>query len=461
VIGKPWAGYVVGALGTATTTGVLVVVSGHTNVTSLAVCYQLVVLAVSGLFGASAGLATSVASVLAFNWFFLPPVHTFTIADSRNWVALGVFAATALITSQLAGGFRRQRQEAEERERDAQLLAELARSALTDLGPGTSESVMGAAAARALGVQRCVIVRDGRDTGSRAVRLSASEGGFAIPLMARGRPLGLLEVGSPLSGQEPRWRRPGFAAAVAGLVALALERGELLAQALQTESLRRSDELKTALLQGVSHEFRSPLTAIRTASEALSEAPDAPDAPALLRVMAEETDRLERLVANLLDLSRLEAGAISVRLDWCAPVDLVAEALEAARPLLGEREPAVSLPDDLPLVRADALLCERILVNLLHNAALHGRPPVSLGARAVGDRLELVVSDAGPGVDPELAPRVFDAFVAGSNGGGTGVGLALARGLAEAQGGTLRLETAPRGARFVLSLPLGRVPEVA
>jgi two-component system sensor histidine kinase KdpD len=227
-----------------------------------------------------------------------------------------------------------------------------------------------------------------------------------------------------------------------------------------SESLRRSDELKTALLQSVSHELRSPLTAIRTASTALAEAPDAADAPALLRALEEETSRLEGLVANLLDLSRLEAGAMAVRMDWCDPVELVAGALEAARPLLGGREPGVALADDLPLVRADPLLSERVLVNLLHNAAAHGRPPIAVAARVSAGRLEIAVSDAGPGVEPELVPRVFDAFVAGSRGGGTGVGLALARGLAAAQGGTLELD-AQAGARFVLSLPLSPVPEVA
>ena len=127
-------------------------------------------------------------------------------------------------------------------------------------------------------------------------------------------------MGLPLPDQEPRWTRPGFAAAVAGLVVLALERGRLLARTLETESLRRSDDLKTALLRTISHELRTPLTAVRTAGEALAGSLGAADERALAEVIQSESQRLERLIANLLDLSRLEAGALGPRVDWCDPV---------------------------------------------------------------------------------------------------------------------------------------------
>ena len=226
---------------------------------------------------------------------------------------------------------------------------------------------------------------------------------------------------------------------------MAVERGRIVETALEAESLRRSDELKTALLHGVSHEFRTPLTAIRTAAHALAEDPEGPAARELLAAMSAETGRLERLVANLLDLSRLEAGALVTRLDWCAPEEIVAGALEAAEPFLEGMPVAVRIDPDLPLVRADPVLCERILVNLLHNAVRHGRPPVSIAARRAGDRLELRVTDAGPGPDPAVAARLFDPFAAGPRTGGTGVGLALARGLAEAQGALLEHEVEGAG----------------
>ena len=153
--------------------------------------------------------------------------------------------------------------------------------------------------------------------------------------------------------------------------------------------------------------------------------------------MTDETARLDRLVANLLDLSRLEAGALVARMDWCAPAEIVAGALDAAAPLVGGAAITTRAPSSLPLVRADPVLCERILVNLLHNAVRHGSPPVRVEAGVVGDRIEIAVADSGPGLDPAMAGTVFEPFVSGGRSGGTGVGLALARGLAEAQGATL------------------------
>ena len=145
-------------VGVAAVTASLSGLSSTAEILSVAVCYQLLVLLVSGAFGSGAGLVSSLASVLALNYFFLPPVHTLTIADSRNWVSLGVFAATALVTGQLAAGSRRQREEAEARRRDADLLTELARAALADIGSGGQVDAVAGAAARALGVQSCTIV---------------------------------------------------------------------------------------------------------------------------------------------------------------------------------------------------------------------------------------------------------------------------------------------------------------
>ena len=175
--------------------------------------------------------------------------------------------------------------------------------------------------------------------------------------------------------------------------------------------------------------------------------------------MTLETERLERLVGNLLDLSRLEAGALTAHLDWCAPAEIAAGAVEAAEPLLDGRPVEIDVPADLPLVRADAVLCERILVNLLHNASRHGAPPIRIEGGVAADRLEMAVSDAGPGVDAAIAGRAFEPFVAGPRTGGTGIGLALSRGLARAQGGELRLEQVGDRTRVVLGLPLAPVTQ--
>jgi two-component system sensor histidine kinase KdpD len=464
MVSGPWAGVAAGLTGVALVTLGVELASDRIDVLAMAVVYQLLVLVVSAAWGLGAGLSTAVASVLAINWFFVPPTGTLTIDDSRGWISLAVFAVTALITSRLTAEARSRRRESETRRREAEQLSALAETVLEEIGPGPPGSAVAVAAARALGVERCALVLEpGGEAapGGAASRVTPSPEGFTVPLVAGGRPLGLLDVGPARAGEEPRWARRGLVEAVAGLAALAVERGRLLETALEAEGLRRSDELKTALLSSVSHEFRTPLTAIRTAAHALADDPSAPGAAELLEAMTLETQRLERLVANLLDLSRLEAGALTARLDWCAPAEMAAGAVEAAEPLLDGRIVQIDVPAELPLVRTDAVLCERILVNLLHNAARHGRPPIRLEGRVAGERLELVVSDTGPGVDAAIAGREFEPFVAGARTGGTGIGLALGRGLARAQGADLRLEPAAGGAEVVLDLPLAPVSHAA
>jgi two-component system, OmpR family, sensor histidine kinase KdpD len=460
ILRSPWTGAAAGLVSVALVTLGVDLASERIDVLSMAVVYQLLVLVVSAAWGLRAGLWAGLASVLAINWFFVPPTHTFTIDDSRGWISLAVFAVTAVITSRLTAESRTRRRESETRRREAELLSGMAQTVLEQIGPGPPGPPVAAAAADALAVQWCAFVLEARPAVG-ASRVTPSPHGFTLPLVAAGRPLGLMEVGPARPGAEQRWRRPGLVAAVAGLAAVAVERGRLLETALEAEGLRRSDELKTALLRGVSHEFRTPLTAIRTAAHAVAEDPSGPGSEELLEAMTLETGRLERLVENLLDLSRLEAGGLTARLDWCAPAEIAAGALEAAEPLLDGRAVALDVPAGLPLVRADAVLCERILVNLLHNAARHGAPPIRLEGRVAGERVEIAVRDGGAGLDAAIAGREFEPFVAGARTGGTGVGLALARGLARAQGGDVRRGDRADGAEMVLALPLAPVAQAA
>lgn len=460
----PWPGIAAGLGGVALLTWVITSVGRHGDELSLTVAYPLLVLAVSRMAGTVPGLVTAAAATLTVNFFFINPVHTLRVGSASGWVALSSLAATALIAGHLAAGLRRGRAEAERRRGDADALAGLARVVLESIAPGPPGPRLAREAARVLGVEWCRI-----DLGPGAaapppspvhaapVSLVPAPGGFAVPLTAGGRPLGLLHVGPARAGEEPRWSTPGFADAVAGMAAIAVERGRLLEAAFEAEGLRRSDELKTALLHGVSHEFRTPLTAIRTAAAALAGGAGADGA--LLDVLGDETGRLDRLVGNMLDLSRLEAGGLTARTDWCAPAEIVAGALDAAAALLGGAAVHAEVEDRLPLVRADPVLTERVLVNLLHNAARHGRPPVVIEAAERDGRVEFAVSDAGPGLAAAVAARAMEPFVAGGPAGGSGIGLALARGLAQAQGAELR-PPPPGGSRFVLAFEAAAVPEV-
>ncbi len=331
-------------------TAAIAVVKRWVPVLSLGVLYIFAVLPVAVLWGLALACAVSVASMLAFNWFFLPPTHTFQLRDGANWAVLAVYLVTAVVVSALAARARRRAELAELREREA--------------------------AARA-------------------------------------------------------------------------------AAELEAAALRRSDSLKTSLLHAVSHDLRSPLTAIVAAASGLSNPQvqlDAADHDELVATIRAEAERLNRLVGNLLDLSRLQGGAAAPRPELWPIDDLVARSLEQ----LGERGDRVDveLDPDVPPVQVDAVQIERVLVNLLDNALKFSPQATRVQLRVdVHDSEVLVhVIDDGPGV--EDVDVVFEPFHSVGEGHGAGLGLAIARGFAEANGSRVWAESETRG-HFVLALPIG------
>lgn len=291
-------------------------------------------------------------------------------------------------------------------------------------------------------------------------RRAAAAGGreiLALPLLAEGRVEGALWlVAPPFPASEVALARE-----IAGRLARAAA-GERhrLEQLAQARELRRSDALKTALLGGVTHELRTPLAGIANAADALTVIDDPRERAEMLEAVIGETQRLERVVSNLLDLSRVEGGALAARMEWCVLEELVGAGLHAAAGFLGGSEVTTDIAADAPLVRADPVLIERIMVNLLHNAVRHGGAPVQVIGRRSGDALELGVADAGPGVDPLVLPSVFEPFIH-REGVGLGLGLPLCQRLAEAQGARLEHHRpAGGGACFTLVLPLSQPPEV-
>jgi K+-sensing histidine kinase KdpD len=310
-------------------------------VLSLGVLYVVAVVAVAVLYGLAYAIPVSIASMLTFNFLFLPPVHTLALHDSGNWVALAVYIAVAVVVSELATRSRR-----------------------------------------------------------------------------------------------------------------------LAREAVEAETLRQSDAVKTAVLRSVSHDLRSPLTAIRTASEGLGNPAfelSTEERNDLFETVRIEVGRLERLVENLLDLSRLEAGPASRKPELWTIDTLLARALDQ----LGAdaaRVEVTSVPDLEP-IRVDAAHVERVLVNLLENALKFSSPtdPVEVAATAEPGRIVVRVHDRGPGVAEADRERIFDAFERGDGAArGTGLGLAIARGFAEANGGRVWVEpadTTSRGSTFVLALP--------
>jgi two-component system, OmpR family, sensor histidine kinase KdpD len=400
------------------------VLEPHVPVLSLGVLYVFAVLPVAVLWGTQLALAASVASMLAFNWFFLPPKHTFQLRDGANWLALAVYCVTAVVVGFLAARARRRSADAEQRRREASLLADAA----ADLLRGTPEErALEKAAeplAAALGVEALRIV-----PGAHA----PEAGERALPM----RDVATVLVDSELDVDD----------AVAARVLPAL--GALFAvqaDALEAEALRRSDTLKTALLRSVSHDLRSPLTAILAAAGALTNAElslDDADRAELSNAIRQEAERLNRVVGDLLDLSRLEAGAAEPHLELWSADELVGQALD------GNARVQVELDDAAPPVRVDGAQVERALANLIGNALKFSPPdsPVFVRVEHGSTELRFHVLDHGPGIRDADRESLFRPFHSG------GLGLAIARGFAEVNGGAVWAQEDPTGGHFVLALP--------
>ncbi len=451
-------------------------------VVSLSVVYLPAVLIVSITWGASLGIATAVVSALAFNFFHLPPVGRLTLRDSSNWVALAAFLVVAVIASSVAEITRARARDAEARRVEADLAAEMARIMLR--GNSLVEDLPTAAArlAQALGLNSAAIEMEAVEGDERTV---------AFPLREGTRRLGTLLVGADTSEASLRRLQERVVPSLEALMSAALEREGLLVGVVETAALRRADTVKTALLRAVSHDLRSPLTAISAAGEAVgSPSISLQERQELAAVIQEEARRLSRLVDNLLDLSRLEAGAAEPRRDWISVEELIRAALlELAA---SEDEFSLSIDRDLPLISVDPVQMERAFANVLENARRHsGGHPVSVraralrslarpsrrhagsargeaeqgeGARQAGDRVIVRIVDRGPGIPPAQLERVFEPFYrAGTSAGGhrgSGLGLAIARGFTEASAGSLHVESLPgQGASFVFEFPLQQAGE--
>jgi two-component system sensor histidine kinase KdpD len=435
--------------GVAAATALLFGLREIAPVLSLGVVYLLVVLVISAYWGLWLGIATSLLSALAYNFFHIPPTGRFTIATGQNWVGLLAFLAVAAAASAVAELARERAAEATQRREEADLSAAAARALLggARLQDGLAQTAHGIAVA--LGLPSAQLVLEGGENARRTT--------YGLH-DADGQVIATLVLPAALAPEVDVRLRERIVPALETILASAIEREALLDEVVETSALRRSDDLKTAILRAVSHDLRSPLTAMITSGEALgSPALDAEDRAALSAAIVDEGARLERLIAKLLDLSRLEAGEAAPRAEW---IDL-AEVLTAARDGLRDTEPiTLQLDRDLPPLRADAIQLEHAFANLMENALAHGRgQPVSVRARAVGPRLVVRVVDRGPGIPVAEQDRIFTPFYRGegaaSTAAGSGLGLAIVRGFVEANGGTVRVESLPgQGTSFVVEFPL-------
>jgi two-component system, OmpR family, sensor histidine kinase KdpD len=432
------AGAALAVAGLPALTALLAVLQPHLDLSNDLLIYLVLVVAVTVVGGFWPGVLAAIAACLLLNWYFTAPLHTFTIAEPRNLLALVLFVTVAVAVSSVVHLAARREADASRSSRETESLLGLAQTVLG--GADTPGDVLDHLTASHGGYAELV-----ERVGSRWIKVAASgtpEPG-ASTLRFEVRPDLALEI----SGQAATATTSLLAGYTAQAVA-ALDRARLRTQAAQAEALAEGDRMRTALLRAVSHDLRTPLASIKASVSSLRQTDvhwSAEDEAELLANIEQNADRLDALVGNLLDMGRLQAGSLAPFLRATA-IDEVAPV--ALRGLDGADQMLIIVPDDLPLVRADPGLLERVLANLFSNALRHSpdhqRP--ALRARADGDRVVLDVVDHGSGVPAELKARIFEPFTRlDERSPGIGLGLAVAKGFAEAMGGTIAAVDTPGG----------------
>jgi len=448
--------WLMATLGLTLTTWLLVATSHNVPLDMLAFLALTVACAmVAGLWPA---LFCAVAGSLALNFFFTPPIHTFTISDPQNAAVIVVFVLVAAAVAASVHLSARRTADAVAAERESRVLAQLAHSLL---GAADQLPTLLNQARDTFGMQSAAIVR--RDTVRDPWEVLASSGPFDVALVRDASvraPVDdfteLVLCGSVIEADEGR-----LVTAFAAHASAILSREELVRQARVANSLAKDSRTRTALLAGVSHDLRTPLASIKAAVSSLRQddvAWSPADEAELLESIEESADRLNAMVGNLLDMSRLQTGSVTAHIQDMHLLDVLNSAISA----LGEqgRRVRIWFPGDLPLFRADAGLLDRVLSNVLENAVRHspGRQEIVVNGSVIGDRLQIRVVDRGSGVPDNAKEEIFAPFrrfADTSRGEGVGLGLAVARGLTEAMDGTLSAEDTPGGGlTIVIDLPL-------
>jgi two-component system sensor histidine kinase KdpD len=458
---------------------------------NLVMVFLLGVLVSAASFGRGPGVVASLLAVGIFDFFFVPPYYTLAVSDTQYLVTFVVMLLTALTVNTLASRMRQQTASARERESRTAALYRLARElagpAVLDAAAATVASVMDGpvaillpgsdgrleaaagdrtlfgAEAHELGVAQWVFDR-GQPAGLGTTTLPAARALY-LPLEGAAGTCGVLAVCPPDARRLQDPRQFALLEAIASQVALALERGQLAADAARSRLAAEAEGMRSALLSSVSHDLRTPLAAIHGAATSLRDDDTlaADVRRELAATIAEESERLNRLVTNLLDMTRLESGTVELRRGWSSLEELVGSALGRLEPVLAGRPVVADVPNDLPLVALDDTLVEQALFNLLENAVKYSPAgsPIEIHVRSSFEAIRIEVADRGAGVNEGDEERVFEKFARGSGDTtGSGLGLAIVRGIAHAHGGDVRAERRPGGGSvFTLVLPrVGEAP---
>jgi two-component system sensor histidine kinase KdpD len=451
------------------------------NQTTVALTLLLAILAVSAVWGMVVSVFMSVVAMLVFNYEFLPPIGTFTIADPQNWVALGAFLVTSIMGSQLSARIRKEADEAHSRRREIERLYKFSQKLL---GEGNVIQLMNAipnyvvetfeaGAAELFLPQKEKFYRSGYGASHLdeekmktaflrdEMTIESQQSLYFVPVRLGVRAIGSLGIsGARLSRQTLD--------AVGSLVAIAIERARAVEQLGLTEAERQGERLKSALLDSVAHDFRTPLTSMKAAVTSLlaSGKVVVPQGHELLTIINEECDRLNHLVEEAAEMARLEAGEIELHRAPTLIEEIIQGALALSKSSLGAREIQVRVAPDLPPVEADLERVQDILVKLIDNANQYSpkEQPIVITAEPSGDYVTTSVADRGPGIDDLEQGMIFDKFYRGRDQRylvrGTGMGLPIAKALVTAHKGTLGVTSQlGHGSVFSFSLPVARKAE--
>lgn len=442
------------------------------HLASLSMLYLLLIQGAALLAGRMAAIAAALLSFLALDWYFLNPIGRLTVSNPEEWLTLLLFLVTGVATGQVAAVLRARAVEAREREREMAMLYELGTATAGQIEIGPVLKFLSARVQEHAGSAPCEFLLWDREDHLRPLVHPTAPFSTAVtdfPLRSGQREFGLMRVGRREDGWplSPADRR--LLSAFARHAALAIERSRLASEAREARLLRDSDALKSTLLSAVSHDLRTPLAGIKALTTALLAyqreqrawrelSPEVvQDA---LQGIDEETDRLTRLVGDLLDLSRIEAGVLRSSREPVLVADLIDETLHRLTAVLAGHPVIRSVEADLPMASLDYVQMQQVLTNLLENAARYAPAgtAIEVGASEVEGVLALWVADHGPGVPESERERVFDRFYRLEHHErephGTGMGLAISRGLVKAHQGRIWVEETPGGgATFRLQIP--------
>jgi two-component system sensor histidine kinase KdpD len=447
------------------------------NETTVALAFLMLVLWTASRWRLMYSVYLSLLCTALYNFFFLPPVGRLTIEDPRNWVALASFLCCSVLVSHLSNQEHRHAEALEQRRREMERLYEFGQqlllqedlTALARTTPSLIASVFGIqAVALYLREQNVSYSADPQNRLPAALNLqsTAAQGGEAavtgpdgvriLPLQLGMRSLGALAI-------TEAGYAPSFYESIVNLVAIALERAVALERTSRLEASRQSERLRSALLDSITHDLRTPLTAIRAAATTLVSDPSLPDAERaeLTTVVEEESARLDRLIGQAVEMAQLDAATIQVRSQPQDVRELLETTIDEMRSQLRGRTVDIQLPDDLPPVPMDRELISRVLRHLIENALAYSpsASPIHLSAARDQDRLIMTVADQGPGIEAAEQPFIFDKFFRGrqqrSSARGTGMGLAISKAIVEAhRGGITAANRPPGGAALTFWLPL-------